>query len=224
MTTMNNTRVLKASEGTGDYVSLLSSTPAVEPVVQAVGAKPHDDLIVESAGYSMAEVERLCDEARNEGATAAASVLEPALNQIADGLRELNERGADQIADGLRELNERGAEGLALALHADSERVLVTALEVAQWILERELSDEHEVLALATRALEDSGASYATRIRVNPDVVDALAAIAPAGVEVAADRLLAIGEFATETEGPDVSFRYKTALGRARDALSGVGS
>ena len=207
MTTMSRSRVLKASDGAAEHVVLMPTSPA-EPVVDPAGHEPDAPTILDTS-YTADEVEQLCREARESGVADAAALLEPALHRIAEGLEELNDRGA---------------EALALALHADSERVVRTALDVARWVLGRELNDEVEVLSLATRALAESGAPYATRIRVSPELADALGAIAPADVDVVADGNLEPGEFTTETEGPDVSFRYTAALERARGALSdGVG-
>ncbi len=203
MTTMSSSRVLKAADGATEHVMLLERTPVdLTPVAPTDVAH---DLGDQPVSFSAEEVDRLCEEARLAGAADAAEVLEPALHRIADGLETLNERGV---------------EALALALHADSERVAKTALDVARWILGRELNDELEVLSLATRALSENGGHQATRIRVSPDLADALAAIAPADVDVAPDGSLEPGEFTAETEGPDVSFRYTAAFDRALDALT----
>ena len=70
-----------------------------------------------------------------------------------------------------------------------------------------------------SRALVAAGGPAPTRLRVHPHVVDALSDLAPEEISIIGDGGLGLGEFVTETTGPDITFRYERALGQARKAL-----
>lgn len=203
-TMMSSGRVLKSSETAGhDIVTLPHRDPnggaATRNSIDANPAMVDDALL-----FTAAEVEDLCEKARGSGAADAGTVLEPALHRIAAALEEFGARDLDVASTAQR---------------SDAGMIVETALTVARWILGRELADPQALADLVENAMDQPLTSAPSTLFVHPDLAVVLGEIAPANVEVVADKGIAIGEFRSTSSGPDVSFRFDVALGRAQNAL-----
>ena len=164
------------------------------------------EIVVEEALlFTTSEVEDLCEKARASGAADAAAVLEPSLHKIAEALEVFTMCDTDAAA---------------AAHRTDAETIVSTAIDVARWILRRELSDPKAVLDLVELATEASTTGALSTIRVHPDLATVLSEISPETVEVLADRTLDVGEFRSKSDGPDISLRFDVALNRAHDMLT----
>jgi len=108
----------------------------------------------------------------------------------------------------------------AAAHRTDAETIASTAIDIARWILRRELKDPKAVLDLVQLATEASTTAAVSTIRVHPDLATVLSEISPETVEVLADRTLDVGEFRSESDGPDISLRFDIALNRAHEMLT----
>lgn len=202
---MSSGRVLKSHEVQGhDIVSLRDNGQEPSEATTGRNISVAEETVDEALLFTASEVEDLCEKSRIQGASDAGSVLEPALHQIADALEEFMSRDAELAA---------------IAQRSDADAIITIGIDVAKWILGRELSEPHAVLALVERALDQSLTSSASTLIVHPDLATVLGEIAPATVEVLADRDVEIGEFRSRSAGPEISFRFDVALGRAHDAL-----
>ena len=162
------------------------------------------EIVEEALLFTASEVEDLCEKARTSGAADAAAVLEPSLHKIAESLEVFTMCDTDAAA---------------IAHRADAETIASTAIEVARWILRRELNDPKAVLDLVEHATEASTTGTVSTIRVHPDLATVLAEISPETVEVLADRTLDVGEFRSQSDGPEISLRFDVALNRAHEVL-----
>ncbi len=200
MTTSNHIRILKADDVAHHAIVTLPRPTSTDDRDGSVSTGSDVD--------HPGDVEILVEQARAQGAADAASALEPALRQLAGALAGLSEQ----------DLEARTA-----AIRIDSDVIIETALAVTHWILDRELRHADAVLELAQRALASVGDPEATRLRVHPDLVDALRELAPDDLSLTGDAELAPGEFLVETSGPDVALRYDRALHEARQVLRAEG-
>ena len=162
------------------------------------------EMVEEALLFTASEVEDLCEKARASGAADAAAVLEPSLHKIAESLEVFT------MCD---------TEAAAAAHRVDAETIASTAIDVARWILRRELNDPKAVLDLVEHATEASTSAAVSTIRVHPDLATVLSEISPDTVEVLADRTLDVGEFRSESDGPEISLRFDIALNRAHEML-----
>lgn len=163
------------------------------------------EVIEEPLLFTASEVEDLCEKARASGTADGAAVLEPSLHKIAEALEVFTMCDTDAAA---------------AAHRTDSETIASTAIDVARWILRRELNDPKAVLDLVQLATEASTSAAVSTIRVHPDLATVLSEISPESIEVLADRTLDVGEFRSESNGPDISLRFDIALNRAHDMLT----
>ncbi len=201
----SNGRILKSHQLASHEIVLLG-----QPGEREAASTPHssaapENPVEEALLFTASEVEDLCEKARASGAADAAVTLEPALQRVAVALEGFSHAQSEVSSEGDR---------------AQADAVVATAMEVARWVLGRELSDPTAVLDLVTRALDAPSTSITCRLHVHPELVPMLYGIAPETLEVVADRSLEMGEFRVEREGPEVALRLDTALDRARTALS----
>ncbi len=201
----SNGRILKSHQLSNHEIVLLGQ-PGEPPTSLAPisSATPHNP-VEEALLFTASEVEDLCEKARASGAADAAATLEPALKNVADALETFSHGQAAASAAGDR---------------AQADSVVETALDVARWVLGRELTDPSALLDLVTRALDEPVSSASCKLYVHPELVPMLYEVAPEPVEIVADRSLDVGEFRVERDGPDVALRLDTALDRARYALA----
>jgi flagellar biosynthesis/type III secretory pathway protein FliH len=165
---------------------------------------PKQDLPEEPLLFTASETEALCETARQSGAEEALAGLAPTL---------------ESIAASLRDLADRTPESRALAFRADSAALIETSISIAEWVVGQELQSPDVVAALVDQALAEHDTSGAQRIRVAPDVADALEDLLPDDVDVVADRNMSNGAFLVQTDGPDIGLQVDAALDRARAAL-----
>ncbi len=201
----SNGRILKSHQLSSHEIVLLG-----QPGDRNHSATPHssaasENPVEEALLFTASEVEDLCEKARASGAADAAVTLEPALQRVAVALEEFAHAQTEVSAEGDR---------------AEADAVVATAMEVARWVIGRELSDPTAVLDLVTRALDAPATSVVCRLHVHPELVPLLYGVAPETLEVVADHSLEMGEFRVEREGPEVALRLDTALDRARSALT----
>ena len=106
------------------------------------------------------------------------------------------------------------------------DAIAATAIELAEAIIGRELSDEQTAAASALhRALTDVDPAIVHLVRLNPDDLAALdeQTIAATGVTFAADASLGRGDAITEFADGYLDARISSALERARSAILEVG-
>ena len=105
----------------------------------------------------------------------------------------------------------------------ETEVVLATALEVARWIVGRELSSSPELLGERIEAaLADLLPTGRLTLFVSPSQVDAInewLADTARDADVVADRTVSPGEARLEAGDASADLTFDTALARAREAL-----
>lgn len=200
----SNGRILKSHQLSNHEIVLLGQ-PGESNRRRPASSAASDNPVEEALLFTASEVEDLCEKARASGAADAAATLEPALNRVAVALEVFTHGHVEASAEHDK---------------VQAESIISTAMHVARWVLGRELSDPAAVLELVSRALDGPVTSSPCKLRVHPELVPMLYEIAPEGVDVIADRLLEMGEFRVERDGPEVALRLDTALERARAALT----
>ncbi len=190
MTMTSSRRILKS----GDVPA--AAVVEVEPTQPEV---PQEPLL-----FTASETESLCETARQSGMNDAIASLGPAI---------------ESIAASLRDLADRTPESRALAFRADSAALVDGAINIAEWVLGQELQQPEVVAQLVEQAVAEHDERGPQRIRVAPELADALTALLPYDVGIVADRNLSDGAFIVQTDGPDIGLHVSTALDRARAAL-----
>lgn len=201
----SNGRILKSHQLSNHEIVLLGQPGEPRVLATPISSAALHNPVEEALLFTASEVEDLCDKARASGAADAAATLEPALNNVADALETFSH---DQVV--ATEAGDR----------AQANSLVETALDVARWVLGRELADPSAILDLVTRALDEPLSSTSCKLYVHPELVPMLYEVAPEPVEIVADQSLDVGEFRVERDGPEVALRLDTALDRARSALA----
>jgi flagellar biosynthesis/type III secretory pathway protein FliH len=194
--TTSSRRVLKSGDVDDAQIVALAAAALETPEQVPVPTEP---LL-----FTASETEALCETARQAGAADAAAEIESLLQRMTERLEQLT--AAEQ---------EQETRGHA----ADAETIADTALSVCRWVLGHELRHPKQILDLVDAALTSEEVTGESQLRLHPDSVEDVAAIAPANLTVVADPNLPRGEFLIRTDGPDIALRFELALERARAAL-----
>lgn len=205
--TMSSGRVLKSNQLDDHEIVVLhdqQESSSVDEPKSAVPVTAPTTEVDEALLFTASEVEDLCAKARASGAADAAASLEPALAQVAAAMETfVHQQHAAQDE----------------SRRAQTREIVDTSMSVAKWVLGRELGDPAVLLELVDRALGDRSSDATSTVRVHPDLVPLLFEIAPDHLDVRGDRGLQLGEFLVDSGGPDIAFRFDTALDRASAAL-----
>ena len=142
---------------------------------------------------------------------------------LADGRREAEEQGhaaAPRVAAELAALREGLLVAASEQVAADASAIAATAVEIARWVVARELStDVTGVIARIEAALTELSTSAAVEIAVAPGTVAAVEAWAGESAGVRPDPSLAPGE-ARLVAGPALAdLTFTEAFARAAAAL-----
>lgn len=196
-----------------------SFSPAAFPALRS-GALEAVELRSRASGHAAGYAAGL-REAAEEIAERAARQQEEAAAAIAEGELRV-QRAVAALRAATVALERRTVPVLAQAQDA----IAATAIELAEAIVGRELSDADTAAASALhRALADVVLELVHRVRLNPDDLAALDAevIAAAGITLIPDPSLDRGDAITEFEDGYLDARVSSALERARAAILEVG-
>lgn len=145
-----------------------------------------------------------------------------------DGSRDAEATGvaaAPTVAAAIQRVAADAARSAAEQHAADTAALVEAGIELARWILRRELqADPHAALERLAEAMLSMRAAGAVEIRVAPALVEIVQEWAGGEAEVKADTRLAPGE-AVVTAGPaSADLTFDQAFTRARAALGADGT
>jgi flagellar assembly protein FliH len=162
------------------------------------------------------------------GMRAAQDEIETTMARLEAEQTEFIHRGQDRInaaVAGLAAAARTLDEHTIVALASVQDVIAATAIELAEAIIGRELSDgDTSARSALARALSQVDAAVVHVVRMNPADLAVLDASArdTAGVRFVADATLSRGDAVTEVADGYLDARIGTALARAKAALLGV--